>query len=990
MGHLGLHPHRIGDRAGGMVKPNFHSFFKVFVVLAGLGFAFDLLAYLISEQLWFDALGYPEVFRLQIQTRAWLWGAALLGTGSILGVNLLLAQRLKYPQPLEAAPKQVAPEKVGGGVSLGWLLGIAVSLGLLLVLLLVHYAQVAQAFWQGSTAPVTGSLGILDQFQLDAIGRSLLFLLSRPWLLGLSLGLIAVLLVWPTPVLASLAVLLSLGMGLVLGHHWTTVLAWFQATPFDRSDPLFEQDIGFYIFALPLWQLLRFWMLGVFLTAFLAVVLIYLLSGDSLSQGRFPGFSRQQQRHLYGLGAGVMLAIALSYWLSRYDLLYSQQGVVYGASYTDVTVDLPVQTGLSFLALAIAAFLFWRTLFWFRAKTHFWLGLLLGFFGGSVLILGYLLPLLVQNLVVQPNELARERLYIQRNIAQTRQAFDLDTIETQTFNPIGDLTPTRLQQNQQTIGNIRLWDTQPLLEANRQLQQIRLYYKFPDADIDRYPLITQLSQGPQGQALSVMEKRQVFVAARELDYDSVATEAKTWVNQRLVYTHGYGFTMSPVNTAGPSGLPEYFVRDIGVGLNGGTLRTSDPRIEASIPISRPRIYYGELTQNYVLIGTKVLELDYPSGDENVYNSYDGRGGVSLGSLWRRLFFATYLRDWQMLLTQNFTPQTRVLFRRQIQERVRSLAPFLRFDRDPYLVVADADASPNPSHLYWIIDAYTLSDRYPYSDPGTADFNYIRNPVKVVVDAYHGSVNFYAIDPQEPLLRTWAAIFPGLFQPFSAMPTALQQHIRYPVDLFEAQSQSLLTYHMSDPQVFYNREDQWRVPTEIYGAKPQLVQPYYLIMKLPTAAEAEFMLLYPFTPIRRNNLIAWLAARSDGENYGKRLLYQFPKQELVFGPEQIEALINQDPVISQQISLWNRQGSRTIQGNLLIIPIEQSLLYVEPLYLKAEETGVPILARVIVVYENRIVMTQTLEQALSAIFRPAQPATPAIIRPVEPIPAPPPP
>lgn len=340
----------------------------------------------------------------------------------------------------------------------------------------------------------------------------------------------------------------------------------------------------------------------------------------------------------------------------------------------------------------------------------------------------------------------------------------------------------------------------------------------------------------------------------------------------------------------------------------------------------------------------------------------------------------------MLLTQNFTADTRLLFRRQVQQRVREIAPFLRFDSDPYLVVADADPD-NPSdqsHLYWIIDAYTTSDRYPYSDPGDNRFNYIRNSVKVVVDAYHGSVDFYVIDPQDPIINSWRTVFPSLFKPFRAMPTSLQRHIRYPVDLFKVQSERLLTYHMRDPQVFYNREDLWRVPTEIYGGKPQLVEPYYLITNLPTTADAkEFVLLYPFTPAGRNNLIAWLAARSDGENYGKRLLYQFPKQELVYGPEQIEARINQDPIISQQISLWDRQGSRAIQGNLLVIPIEQSLVYVEPLYLEAEQDSLPTLVRVIVASENRIVMAETLEQAFREIFQDDEPAAPAIVRPLAP-------
>ncbi|MEM9947940.1 MAG: UPF0182 family protein, partial [Cyanobacteria bacterium P01_D01_bin.36] len=416
-------------------------------------------------------------------------------------------------------------------------------------------------------------------------------------------------------------------------------------------------------------------------------------------------------------------------------------------------------------------------------------------------------------------------------------------------------------------------------------------------------------------------------------------------------------------------------------------------IERSIPINKPRIYYGELTDTYVMTGAKSPELDYPSANaeegENAYNRYDGGGGINIASIQRRLLFAKHLGDWKMLLTDNFTPDTKLLFRRNIKDRVRRVAPFLQFDGDPYLVVADAGGEFAPvgeesgtNYLYWMVDAYTTSDRYPYSDPGTNPFNYIRNSVKTVVDAYNGSVHFYVADLDDPIIRTWSEIFPDMFEPLSAMPEALRAHIRYPQDFSEIQSDQLLAYHMTDPQVFYNREDQWRAPNEIYANEEQVVEPYYLIMELPGETDSEFVLLRPFTPARRNNLVAWMAARSDGEQYGRQLLYQFPKQELVFGPEQIEARINQEPDISQRISLWNTQGSRANQGNLLVIPIEQSLLYVEPLYLEAETNELPILARVIVAYKNRIVMARTLEESLQAIFSEPDEQAPAIIRELE--------
>jgi len=694
-----------------------------------------------------------------------------------------------------------------------------------------------------------------------------------------------------------------------------------------------------------------------------------------------------------------MLATALLYWLGRYALLYSRGDVTYGANYADVTVRLPVYGFLSIVAGAIALLMLFQV-GQFKLPNQIvkkiilaWLSL--SFFGG------WLLPKIVQQLIVKPNELAREQPYIQRSIAFTQEAFDLKRIEIKTFDPAGKLTYKDLEKNQLTISNIRLWDKRPLLQTNRQLQQIRPYYTFPDADIDRYTIKNETAK--KGDA----ESKQVILAARELDYTAVAPEAQTWVNEHLVYTHGYGFTLSPVNTVGVGGLPDYFVKDIGVAAQTGetALDITSDRIRASIPIGYPRIYYGEVTDTDVMTGTKVKEFDYPSGEDNVYNTYSGRGGIAIGSMWRRLLFANYLKNWQMALTRNFTPETKLLYRRNINKRVRAIAPFLRYDSDPYLVVANANLSkddiekerdkigneikPSPSandkspnYLYWIIDGYTASARYPYSDPGKNEFNYIRNSVKVVIDAYNGSVDFYVAYPSDPIIDSWIRIFPGLFKPLDKMPPAIRKHIRYPVDLLSVQSERLLAYHMEDPQVFYNREDLWRVPNEIYGSEQQPVAPYYLITKLPTETSEEFILLLPFTPVSRNNLIAWLAGRSDGGDYGKLLLYLFPKQRLVYGPEQIEALINQDPIISEQISLWNRQGSKAVQGNLLVIPIEQSLLYVEPLYLEAERNSLPTLVRVIVAYENRIVMAENLDLALKALFQAKSTNKPAIIRPVE--------
>jgi uncharacterized protein len=961
--------------------------FKLLALLIGLWLGLELICRLIAETFWFEEVGYLPVYLLRLITKSLLWIIVFGVTASYLLVNLNLAQRLKYLAPPKrdfskqearewekyADKKTPHPPKL---LRFRWLLPLSLSLSLLVGLMLVHYGQIVFSYWYPDPQQAHITSLIPPRFRLETILQIGNQIFSRVGYGVLVLGFAIALLVYPRFLLYAIAAVISAFLGSILSEHWDKVLPYFHPTQFSATEAAFGKDISFYVFTLPVWELLELWLTGLTLYGFVAVLLVYILSGDSLSQGSFPGFSRSQFRHLCGLGGALLLVVAFSFWLSRYELLYSRRGVTYGASYTDVIAQLPANTVLSILGLAIAFSLFWRAFFSKRVVSkRGWLFSEVGLYLLLAVGIGIILPSTVQYLVVQPNELKREQPYIERTIALTRQAFALDNIDAQSFNPQGELTQADLRANALTIRNIRLWDQKPLLETNRQLQQIRLYYRFPDADIDRYSIATKAEK-------NIDEQRQILIAARELDYTAVPQQAQTWVNRHLIYTHGYGFTLSPVNTVAPGGLPEYFVRDIGVGEEG-SLTVSSEAVREAIPIGKPRIYYGEITNNYVMTPTSVRELDYPSGSENVYNTYDGRGGVNIGSLWHRLLFAKYLNDWRMVFTPEFIPETKILFRRNINQRIRAIAPFLRYDSNPYLVAADTPQSESgsPSYLYWIVDAYTTSDRYPYSDPTSEGINYIRNSVKVVIDAYHGSVDFYVADPKDPIVNTWSAIFPNLFKPLSAMPANLRSHIRYPVDFFKIQSEQLITYHMTDPQVFYNREDQWQIPNEVYGDRPQLVEPYYLITSLPSVPYEEFLLLLPYTPRQRTNLVAWLAARSDGENYGRLLLYVFPKQRLVYGTEQIEARINQDPVISQQISLWNRQGSRTIQGNLLIVPIEQSLLYVEPLYLEATQNSLPTLVRVIVAYENRIVMAQTLEQSLQAIFEKQETPAP-IVRPVE--------
>lgn len=984
--------------------------------LAGLAAAWlllELVTFLLAEGFWFQEVNYGQVFLIRCLTQG---GGGLLIFAislSVLWRNLSIAHQQSWSKPTSEAERLALPSNM----KLLRLLPLTLLISFILAASLTYYGQIAVSRWLPILSLRSANLPVPLKLNYQVIWNLLQGWQTQSWQLLLIATVTIALLIAPRFLLRVSTVLISVGFVVILAGYWDKILLAFHYLPFGQTDPLFNKDIGFYIFTLPLWELLEFWLFGLAFQSFLSVSLVYLLSADSLSQGYFPGFSRQQFCHLCRLGSWLMLMLSVSYWLNRYALIYSQQGASYGASYTDVKIDLPIYTALSLLALPLSLWLFMQTLtgaakssrnresqrrearynpparYSLLDKNHesfrgfFSRPLLwgIGFYGLAMLLFGMVLPVATQRLIVQPNELRLETPYIKRTLALTRQAFKLDEIEVETFDPNNGLTPAVLQQNDLTVANIRLWDKRPLLETNRQLQRIRLYYEFPDADVDRYTLPTE-----DGRTI----QQQVLIAARELDYNAVPTAAQTWVNQHLIYTHGYGFTVSPVNTFGEGGLPDYFIRGI-------EAAPSDPRVRSSIPIGKPRIYYGEISNTYVMTQTRVQELDYPSGSDNVYNTYDGWGGINIGNFMQRLLYAKYLKDWRMVLTDNFTPQTKLLFRRNINDRVKTIAPFLRYDSDPYLVVVDtgnkqwehhvsssnSQTTPDESYLYWMVDAYTTSNRYPYSDPLGNDFNYIRNSVKVVVDAYHGAVTFYVADLQDPIIRAWSQIFPGMFQPLDQMPSALRQHIRYPQDFYQVQSDQLMVYHMTDPTVFYNREDQWRAPNEIYGTEQQVVEPYYLIMKLPIGSSEEFILLNPFTPLQRNNLTAWLAARSDRNQYGKMLLYNFPKQELVFGPEQIEARINQDPVISERISLWNRQGSRALQGNLLVIPIEQSLLYVEPLYLVAEQTQLPTLVRVIVVYGSRIALAETLEGALDAIFTTAPANETTILRTTEAAPVP---
>ena len=740
------------------------------------------------------------------------------------------------------------------------------------------------------------------------------------------------------PYVRSLALPVSVVLALFVGWmgtgRWELVLKALHPTPFGVRDPLFDRDVAFYVFQLPLWNSLYGWLMGVLIFSGLAVVVIHFCTRAIRLSPEGLVVSPRARGHLLVLAALLLLVKAIGYRLAMFDLLFSQRGVAFGAWYTDVNAQLPILKALLVLAGVVAVL----CLVTIRLRT--WRPL-----GGGVAALvavaflgGMAYPAVIQRYQVSPNEIVKEKPYIDFNIRYTRLAYGLDNIEEREFPADQALTLQDLKTNDATIKNIRLWDARPLLATYSQLQEIRTYYKFTDIDIDRYTI--------NG------EYRQVTLSARELS--SKDLPSRIWINERLTYTHGYGAVVSPVNRVTGEGLPEFWVKDI------------PPVASSDLRISRPELYFSELANDYVFARTRAKEFDYPAGDQNVYTTYTGQGGIPLGSFWRKVLFAAHLGDTKLLLSNDVTADSRVLIYRNIRERVQRIAPFFRYDADPYLVISAA------GRLVWLLDGYTVSEWFPYSAPTPELGNYVRNAVKVTVDAYDGTTRFYIADPSDPLIRTIAQIFPGLLQPLTAMPADLRAHIRYPEGLFRIQAGMFAVYHMRDTQVFYNKEDLWNLPTRAVGGQDQAMDPYYLILRLPGEPKEEFVLLIPFTPSKKDNLAAWLAARSDPPNYGKLIVYAFPKQKLVYGPRQLEARIDQDASISQQLSLWNQRGSQVIRGNLLVIPIERSLMYVEPLYIAAEKGQLPELKRVIVSFGDRIAMEETLEGAMAQVFGGAPP------------------
>lgn len=714
-----------------------------------------------------------------------------------------------------------------------------------------------------------------------------------------------------------------------------TFLRYLYQVPFGVSDPIFGRDLSFYIFSLPGLEIISLALFGLLIINLIGAAVVYFArttiepvrDGNGRPLIKFPIAGRSHMAFLFGI---LFLLIAWRTYIAMPQLLLTSDGAFFGISYTDLYAVMPLlwaQLVVALLAAVVALVCVFR-----ESLKPVWAATVLLILTAAA---GWIYPGFVQRFSVAPNELAKETPFLQHNIDATRTAFNLNNVEERELSGGQGLTAEDIRDNRRTVNNIRLWDKQPLLDTFAQIQEIRTYYEFASVDNDRYRINGEIQQ--------------VMISPREMN--SASLPNRNWINEFLTFTHGYGAAVGPVDKVTPEGLPELFVKNL-------PPVTTVPELE----IERPEIYFGEMASDRVYVNTKTDEFSHPAGEQNVFRNFTGAVGLPVGTTFHQLLFATRHGDMKLLLSNDLKPESRVLQTRNIRERLEKVAPYLRFDDDPYMVISEGK-------LIWIADAYTTSSYYPFSQP-VEGLNYIRNSVKATVDAYDGSVNFYVADETDPIIRTYGRIFPGTLRSLEEMPANLRAHIRYPEDIFRIQARVFATYQMNEPQELYNKEDQWTVAhvlSTAQGEETKAMDPYYTIMKLPGEQKEEFILMLPFTPQRKDNLAAWMVARSDGENYGRLAAYRFPRQELVFGPRQIAARINQDPEISRQLALWNQRGSRVILGTLMVIPINESLIYVQPVYLKAESAKIPGLRRVIVAHDNRIAMEETLEKSLTSLF-----------------------
>jgi uncharacterized protein len=739
------------------------------------------------------------------------------------------------------------------------------------------------------------------------------------------------------PVSGVLAFVIAAGSA----RGWLVMQRLLNRVDFGVADPIFNRDIGFYVFTLPALSALAGLFFSLVVIALLMIVPLYLLRGDLIVRPRVR-LEQSAAMHLGVLLALLFATVAAQIWLVHIpELLYSTTGPLVGASYTDLYARLPALRVLAFAALIAAGFMVAGAA---RQK----IALYAVSAGGAFIVLaalgGMLIPAAVQRFFVAPTELTREAPQLGHHLAASRAAWGLDGVSVRDLRGEARLTLDHVEENRPTIENVRLWDHEPLLQTLGQLQEIRTYYDFRSVDDNRYWINGRY--------------RQVLLSPRELN--STLLPSRSFINEHLTYTHGMGVTLAPANQVTPEGLPVLFIQDL------------PPVSNVDLHVTQPRLYFGELTNNFVFINTERREFDYPAGDHNVFYEYSGRAGIRIGSIGRRAMLASRFGGITALLSGDIRGDSRVIFHRNIRERSRRALPFLRFDRDPYLIVA-ADGT-----LQWILDAYTATTRYPYSRRLGDGTSYMRNSVKVVIDAYHGDVTAYIADADDPLVRVYDRVFPGILRPLADMPDDLRAHMRYPEDLYRIQMELYTVYHMNDIETFYQREDQWAIPVLGAGERQEQFM-RRMIMRLPDGDMPEFIFMTQFTPRGRDNLAAWMVARNDGDSYGELVVYRFPRQSLVFGPRQIVNRINQDTEIARQLTLWDQRGSQVIRGQLLVIPIEEALIYVMPIYLRAEGGRIPELKRVVVAYENRVVMEETLDEGLEVLFG-IRPPTPLELDP----------